>query len=283
MNPNDQTDQSANPAGWQPPTSSPETVQQPAAPGPVQPSQPPAPAATPLPEQPQPMQQPIAPNPIQKDQTGAYTVVPPLQNQGPTGHNPYEFIMASNAPGPSKSMQRLSLTKKIIFAVVTIAAVISLIALGKKLFVRPDPTITGMVAIAQEQKEVIRIASKHRVARDENVKAFAANVQNIVGTDYMEVTSYLKKRKALPKPEVLVLKQDGQTDKILKDASATNTYDDTFLKTLYAQLTDYETNLANTYKSVDGKNAKAVLEKSYANAQLLKAQPGITDPAQPAQ
>lgn len=296
MNPNDQNDQTANwerpHDSWQQPPGSLESAQQPSAslntpqPAPAQTSgqtEPTVLSSDQRPQPPQQTQQPVSPRPIQKDQTGAYSVVPPLQNQGQSGHNPYEFIMASNSPQPRPPLQRLSLAKKIIIGVVGLIVIFSLVALGKKLFIRPDPTIASMVAIAQEQKEVMRVAAKYTTARAENVRAFAINTQNIVGTDYQAVTEYLKKRKALPKPEVLALKQDAKTDTILKDSTANNTYDDTLLKTLYAQLSDYQTNLGNTYKTIDGKNAKALLEKSYTNVQLLRTQSGIVDPAQPPQ
>lgn len=243
---------------WQP-------VPQPQGPSAAQPSVPPVP--------PPPSQQPT----IQKDATGQYAVVPPLQQttQANTGHNPYEFIMNSNTPPSKTFVGGFSTAKKVLFGGLGLLLVVALVALAIQLLTPKDPLAPAMIAIAQEQQEIVRVASQNNTVTNESIKGFALNTQLSVGSDQQKIMEYLAKKKVKPNAKLLAAKRSTETDSMLASAKAANTYDTYLQKSLNAQLTDYMTNLQTTYKKIDGKNARELLAKSYEHARLLRQQSGV--------
>lgn len=226
-----------------------------------------------------------SPRSVQKNDHGGYAVVPPLQQnpQVNSGHNPYEFIMQpSNIQTPKGLGDKSSFIKRALFTVGGIILLFLLISFGIKAFGPKDIATPALVAIVQEQQEIVRVAAKGQTVPSERTRAFAANTLFSVGTDQYELTKYLAAKKAAPKGKALSAKRSAETDKILTDAKESNTLDSALQQSLTAQLTDYSANLSATYKKLASKKAKAIIEHSYATTQLLLKQSSSTPAGEPA-
>jgi len=215
--------------------------------------------ATPTPQQ--PVQ---APN-------GQYEVLPPLpggQNNGHTGHNPYEFIMSPNMPkrrvvgGNSFVMKIALLVGGAVLLMIVIAVVMS--ALG------PKSVTPQLTAIAEQQQEIIRIATNAaRQTSGTDTTNFVTNVALSVTSSQNTVVTYVTSHGTKLSTKVLALKQNSKTDSLLSSAANAGTYDSTVRSTLTDQLTSYEGELRKTYKATSNKKVQQLLQNCYNAASKL--------------
>jgi len=213
----------------------------------------------------------------QAQPSGQYDVLPPLpgvQNNGHTGHNPYEFIVNPNTPkrGTSLLGGNAFVTKIVVIAggaiVLMIIAAVALSLLG------PKNSAPNMLAIAQRQQEIVRLATAAVAqAGGDDTKNFAANVAASVTSSQQQTLGYLTTHGMKKVPyKTLALDQDAQTDATLASAATAGTYDTAVVQTLSSQLQTYEQLLQTTFKETTGKNARALLQTNFANADLLVQQ-----------
>lgn len=222
-------------------------------------------------------QQPVqAPN-------GQYQVLPPLpvgQNNGHSGHNPYEFIVNPNTPkhrvglAGSFGMKIGLLVGGAALLMIVIAVLMS--ALG------PKSVMPQLTEIAQQQQEIIRIASDASdKASGTDTTNFVTNVALSVTTSQNEVIAYATSHGQKLPPKVLALKQDAKTDTLLANAANAGTYDRTVASTLSDELTAYEGQLQKTYKATSSKKVKQLLQDCFTTASKLVQQaknlPGNSD------
>lgn len=201
---------------------------------------------------------------------------PPVAPQpGTPGHNPYEFIM--NPEKPAKKPVALagnSLTQRLLIAggglvilIILVIVVASLITSGGK------EKTTNFLAIAQEQTELVRIASDASThVTSIPAQNLAQNVQASVASQNGELLAYLKKTGQKVSPAQLTLKHSKTTDATLTAAQENNTYDTAFKTVIQADLDTYMASLKKAYKLNPGPNGNALLSKQYDAAALLKTQ-----------
>jgi hypothetical protein len=218
----------------------------------------------------------VPPQP-QHNPTGQYEVLPPLpgvQNNGHTGHNPYEFIVNPNTPkrrsslfGGDAFLTRIALIAGGAVVLMIIAGVI-ISALG------PKSITPSMLAIAQRQQEIIRISTDaYTKASSDDAKNFTTNVEASVTSSQQQTLTYLAghgMKKVSPK--VLALDQDAQADATLASAITAGTYDTAVVQNLTGQLQAYEQLLQTTFKQTTSKTTRQILQTDFTAANLLLEQ-----------
>jgi len=231
-----------------------------------------------IPPQPTPATQP------QQTANGQYAVVPPpipTQNNGHSGHNPYEFIVSPNSPRqPSLlgSASTLSFPVKIGFLVASAILLIILIAMISSIF-GPKNNTAALIEIVQRQQEIVRISTAAtKLAVTEDAQNFVANTSLSVASSQQDMLAYLaghgtKKLKA----QILAADQDADTDKLLSNAASAGNYDAVVASTLSTELTEYAHLLQTTYQQSHQKELKTVLNSAYNSAAALVKQSKASD------
>ncbi len=209
----------------------------------------------------------------QQGANGQYDVLPPPSTTGrPTGHNPYEFIVADNSkkkklliPGANSFFGKLALMVGGFVVLLVIAGVIlSMVFSG-------NSATADLTATALTQQELIRIAGSSNASK-QSVKDVAASVQLSTGSDQKKLLNYLASHGTKLTPKELALGKDAKSDQLLASAKATNTYDDTLLQVMSDDLTAYQVQLQATFKKATSKTLKADLQKYYSTTVLLAEQ-----------
>jgi hypothetical protein len=218
--------------------------------------------------------QPTPPAVPQQAPNGAYTVVPPLpagQNNGHSGHNPYEFIVTPNTPKHSGKLLGGNAFLAKIGLLVGGAIVIMIMAAVLLNALVPNKGGTAeLTTIAQQQQELIRVATiGSEQAQGQAAQNFAASVQYGLTSDQNQLLQYLAGQGKKVGTKTLALKQNSKTDQLLADAASAGNFDTVFTQTVTDQLATYQKTLETTYKATSGKNAKALLQSEYSAAGTL--------------
>lgn len=130
-----------------------------------------------------------------------------------------------------------------------------------------------MVTVAQEQTELIRVATQgaqHGV--DQKTQNVAYNVQLSVESANSQLLAYLKQNGQKIAPKTLALKHSTQTDTALATALTNSTFDTTFNDILQRDLTAYAQSIKTAFNANPGTKGKALLNTQYAAANLLLEQ-----------
>jgi hypothetical protein len=216
-------------------------------------------------------QQPVVP---QQTLDGQYTVVPPINNNpGASGHNPYEFIMQPNSKKTKLSLGGASMFRKI--ALVASGAIL-LIIVGAVAFsaLGPKSSTPALLAVAQQQQEIMRIATDaSRKVDSQDVSNLVVNTNLTLITNQTKLLSYLA-TKANTKPNVktLALGHDAKTDELLKAAASAGSYDRVVAQTLQEQLISYQSLAQTAYEQTKSASAKALLQQDFNDAKALLEQ-----------
>jgi hypothetical protein len=224
--------------------------------------------------------------PVQQHPSGQYEVVPPLpvgQNNGHSGHNPYEFIVNPNTPKHSKFSFGGGSSFGLRLAIVGAGLVVLMIIIGVLMSsLGPKSTTPDLEAIAQRQQEIIRIAAgASQQAAGQDTKNFASNVQITVGSSQTEVLNYLAGRGVKMKSKQLALDQNPKIDTYLTDAASANNYDGALAQTLSDELQTYEALLQKTFKETSSKQTRTVLQDCFTTTAGLQAQAKALSSAHP--
>ena len=211
---------------------------------------------------------------IQRSQHGHYQVVPPPQvtpNDGRSGHNPYEFIV--NPTAKSKVGRALlsgdTFLKRIVMMV---GGVLLLFIVGGILVTSLEPkgSIPGMIAIAQRQQEVVRVATNATSqASNQDAKNFVTNVEITITSSQKQTLAYLTAHRTKLSTKELTLDKDPQTDAELANAATANNYDGAVTQELVNELQTYEGLLQSTYGQSTSTETKQVLQTEFLNVTLL--------------
>lgn len=225
----------------------------------------------------------VPPNPNQTPQPnpmGGYAVVPhptPTPGQGNGGHNPYEFILSPDASAKKPSLGGGSVLKRVLI-IVGLLVILTIIGTVVASFLMPkDNTGPQMIAVAQEQQEVVRVAGE--VAQNttsSELRNLAVTTQMSVDTNRQATVRYMTDRKIKIDDKILALKQNAETDKSFQAARSTNTFDTVAAQALNEQLVAYQANLKKAYAATTGKKARALLQTSYDTASALVTQSSTT-------
>lgn len=219
-----------------------------------------------------PQNSPQTVQPDQADVTLPAQAVPHVANSGAPNDNPYEFILNPKESHHKSSIGDTMLKRLLVIVglLVTLTVVGAVVA---KLLLPADTTPQQITAIAQEQQEIVRVATfitSH--ATSVELVNFATNTQMSVGTNQQAAVDYLANRDIKLEDEELALKQDAATDKLFTAALSANTFDSTAVQTLNNKLSAYQASLKKAYTITTSKKARAVIQASYDTAVALAAQ-----------
>ena len=244
---------------------------------------------TPQPQQPQGTPAPHAPhlgygpNPQQQGQfqqhpSGQYEVLPPLptvQNDGHSGHNPYDFIMS---PNMHKTRSSFSLGTGHTFFVrvglilggVVVLLIIAGIVISS---LAPKGATPGLLSIAERQQEIIRVSTEAaKQATTNDGQNLLTNVELSITSSQQRTLSLLAAHGVKPNQKVLALDQDSATDTELTNAAAAGNYDAVAAQNIVDQLQQYESLLQSTYKLATANNTKSLLRSEFNGTDLLLTQ-----------
>jgi hypothetical protein len=132
---------------------------------------------------------------------------------------------------------------------------------------------TGLVALAQTQQEVIRVATDGgKNAKSTGLQNFAVTTAVSVSSDQHQLLAELQKQGTKLKTKDLELGKNAQTDRALAAAQAANTYDTTFTTTMENELDDYQAKLEDAAKIASTPAGISLLKKQTEDATQLRKQ-----------
>ena len=219
---------------------------------------------------------------VHQHQSGHYEVVPPIPanpNTGSTGHNPYEFIVASNNnPKTGKLGLKLGAGQSFLLRVsIVLGGVVILVIVAAVLvaILTPKGSTPGLTLAAERQQEIIRVSTlATRQVSGQDTSNFVNNVNISITSSQQQVINYLSKHGVKIPPKTLALDEDSQTDTLLTNAASAGTYDSVAAQELASQLKTYENLLRDTYKQTSSAQAKQLMKDSFTSADNLLKQYG---------
>jgi hypothetical protein len=231
---------------------------------------------------PSPSTPPTPPAVPQQAPNGTYNVVPPLpagQNNGHSGHNPYEFIVSPNTPkhtgsllGGNKFFMQIGLLVGGVIVVMVLVAVIL------NALVPTKASTAQLTTIAEQQQELIRVATLgSKQAQGQPAKNFAASVQYGLISGQSQILDYLATHGKKLDTKTLSLKQNSKTDQLLADAASAGNFDSVFTQTIADQLDTYQETVRTTYKASSNDTLKKLLQNEYNAAGTLVTTAPRTD------
>jgi hypothetical protein len=217
---------------------------------------------------PQNAPQPTGPNPVSPTQQF------PAPQQAAPGPDQFDFIFnpqtntkRSVLPGSGSPILMRVLMVLGGLTLLVIAAVIFFSILGSG----DKEKTTNLLTIAQEQTELVRIATDASLkATTLPAQSLAQNIQASVGSQKNELLKYMKDNGVRTSPVQLTLKHSKTTDTTLQTAKANNTYDTAFRQVIQTELDSYISSLQRAYKADPGPKGKQLLAAQYDGAVLLK-------------
>jgi len=214
----------------------------------------------------------------QQHPNGHYEVLPPLptvQNDGHSGHNPYDFIMSPNAHKAKSSFNlgtghTFFVRMGIIAGSIIILFIIAAIVISS---LAPKGATPNILSMAERQQEIIRVSTEAaKQATTADGQNLLANVELSITSDQQQTLKLLATHGVKPNPKTLALDKDSATDTELTNAAAANNYDAVATQNLVSQLQQYENLLQSTYKLATTNNTKALLQSEFTGADLLLQQ-----------
>ncbi|HEX4774533.1 MAG TPA: hypothetical protein VH234_03370 [Candidatus Saccharimonadales bacterium] len=203
---------------------------------------------------------------------------PPLPNQPGAEQPPhpnYDFIV--NPPAaPKKPLAPLlsgstSTIKRAGIFVIGLLVLIIIVAVFKNLLAG-HPKLDSMVTVAQDQQELIHIATnanqqQNLAGADQNLMA---TVQLSVNSAQSQIMTYFSSNNFKVTAKTLNLGVKGSIDQQLTNAATAGTYDQTLQDVMKSQLNSYLGNLQQAYNHITGSKGRALLKSDYHQAQLLQ-------------
>lgn len=235
------------------------------------------PSALPPSQQPQPQViQPTQP-PTQPGQTAqpGQQFSPGQAWQSQPQQDQYAFIMDPGSAAPKKPLlpSNGSPLLKVVLGGVTLILLFVIFSVVRGLISGPSPFPT-YASIAQEQEALIHLSSN--ALEQEGLttanRQFAATAKVSLISSQKAMVSYLGKNKFKLDDKQLGFKISQKTDKRLETAAAATTYNSTFDEIMKTELTEYKSQLQQTYNKYELKNGRALLSKDYKQADLLLKQ-----------
>jgi len=213
---------------------------------------------------------------FQQHPSGHYEVLPTLppgQNNGRTGHNPYDFIVNPNTSGVKLGfMNGGGFLKRIMLLVAGLVVVCIVIAIALSALT-PKSSTPGIVSIAERQQEIIRVSTAAaQLTSSQDAQNFVANVQVSMTSSQQKVLAYLTAHGKKLSTSDLAIDHSSQTDTTLANAATANNYDSAVAQNLDEQLQTYESLLQTTYKQTTSPPVRAMLQADFNGAALLLKQ-----------
>jgi hypothetical protein len=188
----------------------------------------------------------------------------------------YNFITSPEKP--AKLQWQLpggnSMATRALMAAGGLLVLIIIFVIIKGLFSGGGSNLTLFVGVAQDQQELIHLATNASQQKGITVnnQNFAATTQLSLASSQAAIVKYLSANSRKVNPKTLNLKLSTSLDNQLVNAAAATTYDQTFQEITKTKLTAYLSDLQQTYKQTKGKNGRVLLSDDYNQAQLLLTQ-----------
>jgi hypothetical protein len=190
--------------------------------------------------------------------------------------NPYDFIMNPGKP-PKKRLGLDPFVTKIFLGLGVLFGLMVLIAVFLSLTASKSTSTADLVALAQTQQEIIRVANQGSVGAVQQVtKNLAITTEFTLKTQQADLLDYLGKQGREVKDAELDLKQNATTDLDLKDAKETSTFDITFSQILEEELRNYANTANRLFNNTANEKQQTFLSKYYSEAQDLITQVPFT-------
>lgn len=215
---------------------------------------------------------------FQQHANGQYEVLPPLpsgQNDGHSGHNPYDFIMSPNASRAKTGFSMGTGNSFLLRIGLLVGGVIVLLIIGGILIssLQPKGAVPGLVSIAERQQEIIRVSTEAaKAATTPDGQNFVTNVELSITSAQQQTLALLASHGIKPSQTELALDKNPATDTALANAQAANNYDAVAAQNLENQLENYASLLQSTYKLTTNTNAKLLLQSEFNAVNLLLKQ-----------
>jgi predicted metalloprotease len=190
--------------------------------------------------------------------------------------SPYDFIVNPNQPqrraglgkvgGNNNFLVKIGALLGGVVVLFIVAAVIANALLGNK------NNLGDIIAIAQNETEMIRISATGSRASDQDTRNAATNTQYTLVTQRQQWVSWLRQRGTKLNDKTLNLKKNVSTDVQLNAARQTSTFDTVLSQLMRTQLQAYSSTLQDAYNNAASKSEKAMLQADYNQVQLLLKQ-----------
>lgn len=189
----------------------------------------------------------------------------------------YDFIL-QHGEGPRGTFNASgSKTGRILVVLGGAIALIIVAVITMSLLNSGNTAGTDMLAAAQQQTELVRVADiGMQKAHDPATQNFAATIKTTLESQQKSTTEVLAKLKVKANPKLLALGANPKTDTLLEQAEQTNQFDTVFTKTITEQLTTYQASLKTAYDAVSSKSIKQTLNDQYRQVALLLGAPSNT-------
>ncbi len=196
-----------------------------------------------------------------------------MPNDQPQSTNHYDFLYA---PPPKRRIfsNQTSFKQRLLFVVgggvgLIIIAIIFFSLIGGS----SSGSTSGLLALAQQQTEMIRVATEAEPqVSQQTTKNFAATTTLVLTSDTRQLQAYMSKNGQKVTAKELSAKQSATTDSDLASALQNGDYDVIFLEIMSDELTQYTTTLKITYNADNSGNLRLLLQDMYHSANLLTTQ-----------
>jgi hypothetical protein len=192
--------------------------------------------------------------------------------------DPYGFIMNSPARPPKQPLAMkariLVVGGGLILLIIIFVIVSSLLSSGQK--AQRDI----YVQLAQKQTEMIRISTiGSKKAKTLQAKSYAITTRVSLESSQKQTTALITKRGLKEKNlnKSLALSKNVKVDTELETAEKNNRFDETFMKIMETQLSDYQ-KLLNQAASGASANERKSLEAAFSQVAVLQKKPTSTPP-----
>lgn len=190
------------------------------------------------------------------------------------GFNPGQYDFITNPPKAPKPSLLGSLTggnkTKLLIMAIAVLTIITILVVVVSSFFGGSSNKDRLVAIAQQQSELARVAQLGTdSATGTNAKSLAASVQLTMVSDKAALNELLVKNGDKVKEKDLIGTPDSETDTKLTTAQQNGTFDTIFTSTMKELLNDYKNDLSNTFDTSTGQLTKQTLAQAYENATIL--------------
>jgi hypothetical protein len=191
----------------------------------------------------------------------------------PPGNN-YDFIVNPDKPTGPKSSNPIKnpFVLKLVLILGGALVFVLLASFAVNLFFGDKTNVTDLVQLTQTETEIGRIAALGNQTDGQDTRNAAVNDYLVVTNQRNEWLAFLAKGGHKVAPKVLNLKKNKTTDNRLNSAKQISTFDKTYAQVMRELLTNYLTDLKNAHTNAFGKKEKDLLQKHYAQTQILLAQ-----------
>lgn len=168
-----------------------------------------------------------------------------------------------------------SLVSRIALAIAILIFFIIIISIFKNIAGRSSTAeAAALTTVVQDQQELIHIAgeSSTQAGLAANHQNFTATLQLSVGSSQGQLINYLLAGKKKLTPQQLNLKVSSTIDSQLSAAVTANDFDQVFQQVMQSQLSSYYKDIQKAYAQDKGPHARAILQDSSQQAQLLYTQ-----------